>query len=175
VDLLSLLDHIDEEWTPIANYLGNRFQIVGIPSRESSRAILGDRLALLRLLRILLDNAFKFTPRGGAITITITLSEDNVLLAVEDNGLGIAQEHHTAIFDRFYRVRGDTSPERGGAGLGLSLAAWIAEQHNTRIAVQSSLGNGACFQISLLLAPLSLVDDELLISNEARHHVEQIG
>lgn len=174
VDLSSLLECIKEEWTPIANHLRKRLEIVGIPPRESSRAILGDRLALLRLLRILLDNAFKFSPRGGTITIATTLGRDNVLLAVEDTGPGIAPEHHIAIFDRFYRVRGDTSPERGGAGLGLSLAAWIAEQHNTRIAVRSALGCGACFQISLPLAPLSLVGDELLLSSEARHHVEQI-
>ena len=149
LDLRLLLDVIAEEWTPIANRLSIQFQIVGLPSIETHLIILGDRLSLLRLMRIFLDNSFKFTPRGGTVTIAITPGEQDVLLAVQDNGPGIAQEHHAAIFNRFYRVRGDTSRQRVGAGLGLNLASWIAEQHNTAITLESSPGRGASFHISL--------------------------
>ncbi|WP_158793329.1 cell wall metabolism sensor histidine kinase WalK [Granulicella sp. L60] len=151
LDLRSLLDVITEEWTPIANRLSIQFQIVDPPSLETPLIILGDRLSLLRLMRIFLDNSFKFTSRGGTVTIAITPGKQHVILAVQDNGPGIAQEHHAAIFNRFFRVRGDTSRQRVGAGLGLNLASWIAEQHNTVITLESSLGQGASFQISLPL------------------------
>jgi signal transduction histidine kinase len=129
--------------------LSIQFQIVSLPSIETHLIILGDLLSLLRLMRIFLDNSFKFTPRGGTVTIAITPGEQDVLLAVQDNGPGIAQEHHAAIFNRFYSVRGDTSRQRVGAGLGLNLASWIAEQRNTVITLESSPGHGASFHISL--------------------------
>jgi signal transduction histidine kinase len=111
--------------------------------------VAGDKPALLRLLRILLDNACKFTPPGGAISVIAIQSNDNVLLAVEDSGIGIPDDQHERIFERFYRVCGDRAAQRSGSGLGLSLAAWIAEQHNTTIKLRSTTGAGSCFEFSL--------------------------
>jgi heavy metal sensor kinase len=150
VDLGQLLRDISEEWTSVAERLSIRFEAAGssMSVSDPSLFVLGDRLALLRLLRILVDNACKFTPAGGFIHVTTTADEDGILLIVEDSGVGIAPEHQSRIFDRFYRVGGDTS--RQGAGLGLSLAKWIAEQHKTAIALESRTGCGAKFSIRLV-------------------------
>jgi signal transduction histidine kinase len=149
VDLSSLFRSITDEWSPIASRLSIRFQIAGLHPHDGPLTVLGDRLSILRLLRVLLDNAFKFTPSGGAVTITVTPGEDIILLAVDDTGIGIAHEHHKAVFDRFFRVHGDTGKHRTGAGLGLSLAQWIAEQHGTTISLTSTPEQGSRFQISL--------------------------
>jgi signal transduction histidine kinase len=150
VNLSSLLELAAEEWMPIASRLCIQLKITDLSLFDAPLTILGDRLSLFRMLRVFLDNAFQFTPRGGVITIVATPGEERVLLAVQDTGIGIPSEHHTAIFDRFYRVHGDTGRQRRGSGLGLSLAAWIAEQHNTIITVQSSPGHGSSFEVSLL-------------------------
>jgi signal transduction histidine kinase len=96
-----------------------------------------------------LDNACKFTPVGGTITFSASEEADEVLLAVEDTGIGIAPEHQTRVFERFYRVPIVSSRPNGGAGLGLSLAAWIAEQHHTRIVLESAPGRGSRFYARL--------------------------
>ena len=157
VNLPSLLEAVAEEWMPIASRLSIQLQIRIDGANDASLTVLGDRLSLLRMLRVFLDNAFQFTPRGGVVTIAATPSEEKVLLAVQDTGIGIPSEHHNAIFDRFYRVHGDTGRQRSGSGLGLSLAAWIAEQHKTIITVSSSPGLGSSFEVPLLRA----VHDEL--------------
>jgi heavy metal sensor kinase len=148
VDVESLIDSGVKEWSPIAESLGIRL-LVHTSKREDPLLVLGDRLSLLRLLRIWLDNACKFTPAGGTITFSALEEADEVLLAVEDTGIGIAPEHHTRVFERFYRVPATSSRPNGGAGLGLSLAAWIAEQHRTRIVLESAPGRGSRFHVRL--------------------------
>ncbi len=154
VDLQPLLQSVAKEWLPIAERLSIRLHTAGFNLRENvdSLTVLGDRLSLLRLLRIWLDNACKFTQAGGTITIKVTPGTGEILLAVEDSGIGIAAEDQERIFDRFYRVHGDTGRQTAGAGLGLSLAALIAEQHQTQISVHSALDRGSSFEIRLVRA-----------------------
>ena len=109
----------------------------------------GDMNALQRLLTILLDNAVRYTQPGGAVNLRVAREGGLVLFTVQDNGIGIAPEHQPRIFDRFYRVdrtRGNTSR---GSGLGLALAKWIAEKHGTSIFLESAVGEGSRFSISL--------------------------
>jgi signal transduction histidine kinase len=107
---------------------------------------MADSDSLQRLLTILLDNALHYTPPGGAVTLTVARLDDaRIHFSIRDTGIGIPAEHHVRIFERFYRV--DRS--RGGSGLGLALAKWIAEKHGTQISVSSTLGRGAAFQFSL--------------------------
>jgi signal transduction histidine kinase len=149
VNLDALIKTVAQEWAPLAEQLSLRLRAT--PMQPSAPLIvLADHVSLLRLLRIWLDNACKFTPRGGSIDIKVQATADTVFMAVEDSGVGIAAEDHKRIFDRFYRVSGDTGGHASGAGLGLSLAAWIAEQHKTCIKVVSALGRGSRFEISLL-------------------------
>jgi signal transduction histidine kinase len=94
-------------------------------------AVIGDAVLVRELVIVLLDNAVKFTPRGGSVRVRV-LPDPQPTLVVEDTGVGIAAEQLPHIFERFYR--GDPSrPRGGGAGLGLSIARWVSDVHGARI------------------------------------------
>lgn len=115
---------------------------------EDQAVVLGDADRLKQLLLNLVVNALKYTPAGGAVTLTLRRSNGWVQVAVADTGLGIAAEDLPHIFDRFYRA--DRSRGRsGGSGLGLSIAQWIAQAHGGRIEVESTVGVGSTFTVWL--------------------------
>jgi signal transduction histidine kinase len=109
-------------------------------------AVEGDPTLLRQLVMILLDNAVKFTARGGRVRVRVGTANDRPMLLVEDTGLGIPPEQLPHVFERFYR--GDPARSRrdgasaDGAGLGLSIAKWIADAHHAEIALTSSPGVG---------------------------------
>jgi len=103
------------------------------------------RLALVNLL----DNAVKYTPRSGAITVGSSIRGDEFLIEVMDTGPGIPAEHREMIFDRFYRIEKDRNSLAGGAGLGLSIAKWAVEANGGRIEVDSTVNKGTTFRIVL--------------------------
>lgn len=96
---------------------------------------------------ILLDNAVKYTPEGGTVSVRLHNAGEAVELIVTDTGIGIAAEHLPHLFDRFYRV--DTARSRAGSGLGLSIARQIAELHGGTITVASRLDHGSTFTVRL--------------------------
>jgi signal transduction histidine kinase len=105
----------------------------------------GDPTLLRQLVMILLDNAVKFTARGGSVRVRVGAPNERPLLVVEDTGIGISDEQLPHVFERFYR--GDPARSRGngsvdGAGLGLSIAKWIADVHHAEIALASEPGQG---------------------------------
>lgn len=108
-----------------------------------------------QLLRIFLDNGRKYTPEGGHLWVSSTRTPDGGHLRVEigDDGIGIAKEDQKKIFERFYRVDTSRTKAEGvsGTGLGLSIAVWIAEQHDIHIDVESDIGKGTKF---ILTVPL---------------------
>lgn len=115
----------------------------------------GDRARLHELFANILDNAVKYTPPGGRVAIACAVGQDDVRVAIADTGIGIAPEHHEKVFGRFYRVESSRSRETGGAGLGLSIARWIARAHGGRIELQSAPGAGSTFTVVLPL-PVAL-------------------
>jgi heavy metal sensor kinase len=110
--------------------------------------ILGDANSLQRLLTILLDNAVRYTPPGGSVQLRVARHDGCAIFTVRDTGIGIPSEHQSRIFDRFYRVD-RTRRSSGGSGLGLSLGKWIAEQHGTRLSLESAMGKGTSFQFAI--------------------------
>jgi len=115
--------------------------------------ILGDQTRLTQLLINLVDNAVKYTPAGGQVTVQLARDAATALLAVTDTGIGIAPEHLPRLFERFYRADTARSRGAGGAGLGLAIADWIARAHGGQIAVASAVGSGSTFSVRLPLAP----------------------
>jgi heavy metal sensor kinase len=113
--------------------------------------IVGDRVRLRQLCLNLIDNAIKYTPEGGTVSIAVERRDGSALFSVQDTGIGIPADELTRVFDRFYRVDKARSREMGGAGLGLSIARWIAELHRGSISVQSTPGHGSTFTVTLPL------------------------
>lgn len=109
---------------------------------------LGSREQLRRLIAILLDNACKYCTDGGAVTLTLTHSGDRAALCVHNTGAPIPQEDLPHLFERFYRVDQARDRSSGGFGLGLSIAASIAEAHKGKIAAENAAG-GIMFTVTL--------------------------
>ena len=97
----------------------------------------------------LIDNAIKYTPQGGSITVSGETNESEVIVHVSDTGLGITSDALPRIFERFYRVDKGRSREMGGTGLGLSIAKHILLQHGGRIWAESVFGKGSVFKFAL--------------------------
>jgi heavy metal sensor kinase len=112
----------------------------------------GDPNSLRRLFLILLDNAVKYTPPRGNITVSLNSSDKYSVTEVRDTGIGIAAEDLPHIFERFFRADRARSRETGGAGLGLSIGQWIAHAHGGTISVLSKPGEGSVFQVRIPLA-----------------------
>ncbi|MDH7475834.1 MAG: ATP-binding protein, partial [Anaerolineae bacterium] len=109
----------------------------------------GDRQRLQRVIANLLDNALKYTPAGGEVTLSLQREPGWVCLSVSDTGIGIPPEDLPHIFERFYRSDKARTRGKGGTGLGLAIAKWIAEAHNGRITVESAPNRGSTFTVWL--------------------------
>jgi signal transduction histidine kinase len=111
--------------------------------------VLGDEDRLKQLLLNLIDNAIKYTPDGGAVMLGLSKENGTAIVEIRDSGIGIPKEDLPRIFDRFYRVDKARSRAQGGSGLGLSIAKWIATAHGGEIRVESQVGEGSVFYITL--------------------------
>lgn len=113
--------------------------------------VLGDRAALKQALRVFVDNAVKYTPEGGTVTLSCRKEEGFCRITVADTGIGVAEKELQSIFERFYRADQARGGEIGGHGLGLSIARIIVRAHGGKIEVQSKQGVGSRFHILLPL------------------------
>lgn len=152
---LRLLAEVADDWQPMFQKQGLTF---ALQTPEQEVSVLADYATIRRLLFILLDNARKYTPPGGNVNLRAVTEGTRLKISVEDSGIGIESQHLPHIFERFYRVDEARSRSAGGVGLGLSLAKWIAEQHQTNIEVKSSANSGATF--SFFLEAVSPVSDD---------------
>jgi heavy metal sensor kinase len=110
-----------------------------------------DSDALRRALLILIDNAVKYTPERGSISVKLGTENGFAIASVSDTGIGIAKQDLANIFDRFWRADKARSREHGGAGLGLSIAKWVVNMHDGSIDVESEPGKGSVFRIRVPL------------------------
>jgi signal transduction histidine kinase len=114
---------------------------------------------LKQLILNLADNAVKYTPPGGRVSLRLSKSDGEAHLFIEDTGIGIPEEDLPYIFDRFYRVDKARSRAHGGSGLGLSIAKWVVDVHGGAIEVESKVGEGTLFHITLPLHAAETGDD----------------
>lgn len=111
-------------------------------------SVMGNAVLLRRLVTALLDNAIKYTPEGGRVTVSVRAELSSQVVQVQDNGIGIAAEALPRVFDRFYRTdRARASAQ--GTGLGLPIARWIAEAHDGGLSIVSSKGEGTTVTLRL--------------------------
>ena len=111
----------------------------------------GDRSKLEQIVYNLTENALKYTPDGGQITVSLQARGRSAVFSVQDNGVGIPEEDQAHIFERFYRVDKARSRDTGGTGLGLSIVRQLVTMHGGTITVQSKPGQGSTFTVQLPL------------------------
>jgi signal transduction histidine kinase len=108
----------------------------------------GDRIKLKQLFSNLIDNAIKYTPDGGSISLMVQPGKGQVTVVLKDTGIGIPSDDLPHIFDRFYRVDKSRARESGGIGLGLSICQWIIKAHHGTIDVKSQPQQGTTFTVT---------------------------
>lgn len=126
-------------------------------------SVLGDRERIGQVIMNLVNNAIKYSPQADRVIISVATQGDQACLSVQDFGIGIAQEHHQHIFERFYQVAGPNGHTFPGLGIGLYLSNEIVSRHGGHIDVESASGRGSTFTVSL---PLASVQTEPGASHE---------
>src|SRR5437763_9811866 len=114
--------------------------------------VFGDADQLQQVLVALIDNALKYTPYEGSVTLSLTIHKKDAVVTVSDTGIGILPEDLPHIFERFYRADRTRSRDRGGTGLGLTIVQNIVQEHKGNIEVESTPGRGSTFTLKLPLA-----------------------
>lgn len=122
--------------------------------------VTADAHMLQAVLRNLLSNAIKFTPAGGRVTVEATGTDEEVVISVQDSGVGLSQEAQRELFRIDARSRSAGTAHEEGSGLGLILCKEMVERHGGRINVESTLGEGACFQFTM---PVSVTTPDLAL------------
>jgi heavy metal sensor kinase len=147
-DLAPLARNVYEQVLTLAN---PKHIQVSLEVPKEPVVVQGDAQALERLFLILLDNAVKYTPEGGAVSFQLRSQNSHAEAVIRDTGIGIAAADLPHIYDRFWRADKVRSRNLGGAGLGLSIALWIVEQLGGKIEAHSEVGKGAEFTVRLPL------------------------
>lgn len=147
VDLSALATSLVEQLEPVS--AAKKIQLS--TAMQTGVLVRGDASWIERVILNLLDNAIKFTPEGGTVSVSVKAMGKEAELSVRDNGIGISVQAQPHIFDRFYRAEPSRSKQIDGVGLGLALVRWIVEKHRGRVTVQSEPGRGSEFSVFLPL------------------------
>ncbi len=134
--------------------------------------VYADRDRLTQILTNLVDNACRYTPAGGKITVSARRVSDKVQIDVADTGIGISPEDQKKVFDRFYRADHPVVQETGGTGLGLAIVKSFVEMHGGTIWLKSELGKGSTFSFTM---PIAVFDQPLPPREEVTEEAEPIG
>jgi heavy metal sensor kinase len=146
IDVCDLVSQVCERMQVIADRQG---VVLHSPTEPAGMVVMGDRIKLQRVFTNLVDNAVRYTPKGGRVDVAMRRENNTVLIDVRDTGRGIAPEHFPKLFQRFYRADSGRSRDVGGTGLGLALAQTIVKAHGGKITVSSKPGQGSCFTVLL--------------------------
>jgi PAS domain S-box-containing protein len=154
VQLRELVGECLEAARPIADDRG----IELVAEVEETPSMLGDRSRLSQVLDNLISNALKFTPRSGRVSVRVSMAGDDVVVEVEDTGVGIPADEQERLFERFFRSSKASEQAIPGTGLGLTIAKAIVERHEGSIAIESTEGVGTTARVQL---PVRTVAEEV--------------
>jgi signal transduction histidine kinase len=149
VDLRILLTHCIDMLQPL---IRSKALTVRLDLEQHVPPVAGDQQRLSQVFNNVIGNAIKYTPPNGRIAIGITPRENAVTVSIADTGIGISPEDQGKIFDRFYRVRRAETEQIDGTGVGLSIVKRLVEAHQGQIGLESTVGQGTTFYISLPIA-----------------------
>jgi len=145
LDLSHLIIEAAEVMRPLAEAKQQTLNVVA----ANGLWVIGDANRLRQVVYNLLENAIKYTPQGGRVTVEADRQDDAISVMVHDTGIGIGAEHLPHVFDRFYRVDKARSREEGGTGLGLSIVESIVAAHSGRVTITSTPGEGTTCTVTL--------------------------
>ncbi len=137
-----------EAWAPFTGRAQAHGVELALDIGATAETVTADPHAARQILTNLFDNALRYTPPGGRITVSAERQGSAALLAVQDTGSGIAPEHLPRIFERFYRADPGRSRAEGGTGLGLAIVKHLVEAHGGRVEARSRVGNGTTIRMS---------------------------
>lgn len=145
LEAAAVLGRLADSFLPLAEKKRQtlRLESAGLSTFEADPELLD------RALGNLVDNAIKYTPEGGRVTVRAAAEGEEAVFSVEDTGIGIAEEHLPRVFERFYRVDKSRSRELGGTGLGLSIVKHVAQLHGGKVEARSRPGQGSTFTLRL--------------------------
>jgi PAS domain S-box-containing protein len=118
---------------------------------ERTAVVSGDATLLRQTVANLVDNAIKYTPKGGTVTVGLLVQNEQAIIHVTDTGIGIAPEDQVRLFEKFYRIKRRDTANVPGTGLGLAIVKSIAERHGGRVWVESEMDKGSTFHVLLPL------------------------
>ncbi|MDQ6689815.1 MAG: HAMP domain-containing histidine kinase [Gemmatimonadota bacterium] len=151
IDLQRFLTTLESSFSVLANQRDIDFTVDH--GSDLPRKVYWDEDRINEVLGNLLSNAFKFTRRGGRVALTVGAEENKVIITVNDNGAGISAEQVPNIFDKFFQADNQAQAATKGTGLGLAIAKEIVEAHGGRISVESRVGEGTTFVVTLPAEP----------------------
>ena len=146
VDMTEVTGQVFARYNPKAIERNVNLRVLPSPNLPP---VSGDSKSLERALMALVDNAIKFSPKGGDVEIRMSDQGENIQIAVEDHGIGISEQNRAHIFDRFYHLDHYGDDLFGGVGLGLSITRQVIQQHQGNIEVSSEPGQGSVFTLTL--------------------------
>jgi heavy metal sensor kinase len=167
IDLGSLLPAVVTQLEPLAAERQQTLLVAPAPAG----VVYGNEDQLIRMLLNMLDNAIRYTPSGGRVTLGCRHRNATIEISVCDTGPGIAPEHVPHLFDRFYRVDRGRSRAQGGSGLGLAIAQSIAQLHGGEITVRSAVGQGSTFTVRLPMSYQRAQDERATAPLAPQAHV----
>lgn len=169
-----------EVWARYAGAFADKQISARFVSDEIGYIFMVDKVQMESVFQNLLSNALKFTPSGGSILMSVTISEETsdmvyVDIKVEDSGCGIAESELPKIFNRYYMAPSGQRLNSGGSGIGLNIVRSIVERHKGKIWVESEIGKGSCFTIRLsTLKSESFILKSAIDIEESLHNLSQV-
>ena len=142
VALLPMLNELADRFLPVAQEKGVELSVEG-----SEATVDGYPMLLRELFHNLMDNAVKYTPAGGSVTVRLSQQDGRLCCSVQDTGIGIPKEHQAHVFERFYRVDKSHSKQTGGTGLGLAIVKHAAQVHQAQVGLESQPGEGTTVSV----------------------------
>jgi signal transduction histidine kinase len=146
VDVNEIAKNVTDRYAPKAVERNVNLRFAPSPSLPH---VFGDSKSLERALAALVDNAIKFSPKGGDVDVRLSAYGSDIVLTVQDHGIGIEKENMSRIFDRFYHLERHENDLFGGIGLGLAITKQVIEQHHGNLTVTSTPGKGSTFTVTL--------------------------
>lgn len=177
----NIIKFLKEIYLSFTEYAKDGNYVYTFNSDLEGQLIYYDQPKLERVFYNLISNAFRYTPKGGEISIHVSVNETNLIVEVEDSGVGIVEEYVDKIFDRFFEVPIHKKPQENynkGTGIGLSIAKNIVKLHKGTIEVNNKPSDGVIFKVSLPLGKTHLQENEILkdfkISDDISQYESQI-